>query len=121
MPKHQRRRQLPALEQSLWAVHVGHNRVEQLRALHHASFDFRPFGLVDQQRQQVQRPRPWLAVIRIDVVADVVVADLLRDRSRVLFEPRNPVFTEALEKLPPRFAQRPGRIEQLVPVPIADR
>jgi hypothetical protein len=107
VPKHQRGRQLAALQQGLRTVDVGHHRVEQLRPLHHAGFDLGPLGLVDQQRQQIERPRPRLALVRVDVVADVVIADLLRDRGRVVLERGNAVVAEQFEKPPPRLAQRP--------------
>jgi len=106
MPEHQRGRQLPTLEQGLRPINIGDDRIEQMRALRHATLDMRPLGLADQERQQVERPRPRLAVIRVDVVTDVVIADLLRDRSVVILQSRDAVFAEPLEELPPRFAQR---------------
>jgi len=116
---HQRGRQQPALQQRLLAVAIGHDGVEQLRALRHAALDHRPFVFVDQKRQQVERPWTRLAIVGIDVVRDVVAADLLHHRRRRLVEPGHTVFAEQAEEAPPRLANRAGSVAQLIPVPAA--
>ena len=117
MPEHQRGRQEAFVQQRLRAVDVLHDRIEQLGALLDRAFQHRPLGLVDHERQQVERPRARLAAVRVDVVADVVVAHLLRDRLDRLVEPGNAFVAEQVEEGPPGVAQLTRLVAQFVPMP----
>ncbi|MNT55289.1 hypothetical protein D3C72_1925150 [compost metagenome] len=77
MAAHQRRRQQAFGQQLLRAVGVGHHAVEHAHALLHAGLDLGPALGRDDQREQVERPRPLRAVgVGVHVVGDAVVADL---------------------------------------------
>ncbi len=121
MPEHQRGRQQAIVQQRLRPVDIGDDGIEQLRALRHRALDHRPLAFIDKKRQQVQRPRPRLAVVRIDVVADVVVADLLRDGSGRPVEVGYAVVAEQIEELLPGSAQLARRVAQFVPMALPDR
>ncbi len=119
--EHQRGRQQPARQQRLRAVDIGHDGVEQPRALHHAALDTGPLRLVDQAGQQVERPRTRLTLVGVDVVADVVVAHLLRHRGARVVQPGDPGLAQGPEKPAPGLAQHAGGLVQLIPVALPCR
>ncbi len=74
---HQRRRQQRALQQRARSVNVGQHAVEQAHTLQHPGFDRAPVGCLDDQRKQVERPRPLrLGGVGQRVVGHAVVGQL---------------------------------------------
>ncbi len=63
-----------------------------------------PLALVDQKRQQVERPRARIAFVGVDVIGDVVVADFAANGIGATAEARVAVFAEQFEKAAPRLA-----------------
>ncbi len=75
------RRQQPVAQQALPAVEVGEDQVEEARALRQAGLEFSPRSGADQQRHEVELPRPVHAArVAVDVVGDAVLADGLPRR-----------------------------------------
>src|ERR1700684_1353846 len=109
------------MQQRLRSVDIGDNGIEQLRALRHRALDDRPLPFIDKKRQQVQRPRTRFTLVRVDVVADVVVADLLRNGSGRPVEIGYAVVAEQVEELVPGGAQLAGRVAQFVPMALPGR
>src|ERR1700710_355573 len=121
MSEHERGRQQTIMQQRLRPVDIGDYGIEQLRALGHRALDHRPLAFFDKKRQQVQRPRTRFASVGVDVIADVVVADLLRDARSGPVEVSYAVVAEQLEELPPGRAQLARRVAQFVPMALPDR
>ena len=101
--EHQRRGQVSVQHQALLAVAVREHGVEQPGTLHQACLEAAPVLRRDQQRQRVEPPRPRGCIaLPVDVVGEPV---LVKD---------------PLDPLPARVhfdaAQRPQRIDQLLPV-----
>src|SRR5471030_460026 len=109
------------MQQRLRPVDIGDYGVEQLRALRHRALDHRPLAFVDKKRQQVQRPRTRLALVGVDVVTDVVIADLLCDGSGRPVEVGYAVLAERIEELLPGSAQLARRIAQFIPMTLPGR
>src|SRR5471032_2085854 len=116
MSKHQRGRQQAVVQQRLRPVDICDYGIEQLRALRHRALDHRPLVFIDKKRQQVQRPRTRFALVRVDVVADVVIADLLRNGGGRPVEVGYTVVAEEIEELLPGSAQLARRVAQFVPM-----
>ena len=74
---HQGGGQQGAAQQVAGAIQVGHDGVEQARALQHAGLDVCPIAGAHDHREQVQRPRALRPTcVGVDVVGDAVVAHL---------------------------------------------
>ena len=80
MTLNERGRQHAVFNQILRAVNIGEDAVHQFGALRHAALNLLPLRLINDHRQQVQRPWPRLAHrIGIQVVRNAVVFDLARE------------------------------------------
>ncbi len=76
--EHQRRRQHGVAQQRLRAVYVGQRGIEQSRALHHTALDPGPLVGIDDEWQQLQRPRAArIALGGMHVVGGAVLAHAL--------------------------------------------
>ncbi len=102
----QRRRQQATAQQFACAVKVGHDEVEQARALQHPGFDLAPVLWAHQQRKQVECPRPLRVVlVGMDVVAHAVVAQLLRQAVLAPVQVGKALAAHVFEKLRPERIQ----------------
>ena len=76
LTKDQRRRYETVLEQRLLAIQIAEHAVKQSRALHDARFERLPFFGRDDQRQDVEIPRPVVPHrVSVNVVSHTAVAD----------------------------------------------
>ena len=99
---HEGRRQQVLGQQLLRPVHVRHDAIEQLDPLQHAGFDLAPAARRDDQRKQIQRPRPLRAAgIGVHVVADAVVAHLALQIDGAAIQVVEAVPSEVLEEAGP--------------------
>jgi hypothetical protein len=131
VPEQQCSRQQAFMQQALAAgaaaVQVGQHQLQELRPLGDAGLDRRPVGRLDQQRQQLQRPRAsrllrpttrWQG--RVDVVRDAVEPDALSDVGQPRVEVVGDVVAglrrrEPTGKSRPRLAQPAVAVPQFVP------
>ena len=113
--QHQRRRQQVLGEQPLRSIAVGHDGREEAGPLRHARLDLRPLVAVQQERHQVERPRPLAAaLVLVDVVGDAVVAHLALDGLATPRQVGEAAGAEMREELAPQRTQRARFVAQFV-------
>ena len=120
MADRERGRQQAFGNQGLPAVDIAQHFIEQGGALDDAALDRGPIVGRDDERQQIERPRPRRPVgIGINVVGDAVFADLARDLVRMTVEVGE-ARTEQIEECAPgrgHFPRAIGGATQFVVMP----
>ncbi len=119
VPLDQRLRHEAAFDQRARAVDVGGDRVEQRGALRDAGLDAAPLRVVDDEGQQVERPRARRTGVRVHRVRHPVLLDLPRDERQPAVQVAEAGGAEQLEEPVPRRAQRAMAVAQLVEVAVA--
>ena len=104
---HQRGGQQAVLQQAALAVGVAHHGFKHLHALQHAGFNGLPVAGRDQQRKQIERPRPLqVGLVGVNVVGDAVFAQLARQACGAAVQFFAAVGAEVLEELVPAGRHR---------------
>jgi len=84
---HQGGRQQAFGQESLWAIDIGHDRIQQSHALLDAAFDMGPVAGVNDEREQVLRPGALRSLfVGVDVVGHPVVPNLALQAGRALVQ-----------------------------------
>ena len=114
--------QQPFGEQTLLAVQVGQQRVEQPSTLCHAGGDRLPLGGGQQVRQKVQRPGAVGALgIGVDIVGDAVLLDLPFHQGLALAQLLRAAALQLAEQPLPMGTHATLAIEQLMVGRIGER
>ena len=90
------------------AIHVGHHRVQQACTLGNAGLQHRPVGLVNDEGQQVERPRARgaLCMVGVHIVGNAVVTNLLGQRIQFAVQViAQPGAGQAIHKISPGRAK----------------
>ena len=116
MSLHQGRRNQGIAEQLLRAVDIGNHFFEQPGTLQRAGFNLLPVVMADNQRKQINRPRPLRAIlIGVDVVGDPVVAYLSGQFVGPSIKILQTIWVDLTEKFGPVSRQRRLRATNLSP------
>ena len=121
MTLHQRRRDVAVGQESLRAVGVADDLLEQGGPLRDAGLDVVPLAGVDDEGQQVERPGPWRTFVGVDGVGHAVLVDLACDHFETSVEVGEAVVPEQFEEAAPRVAQHAITAAQFVEVSFARR
>ena len=103
MALHQGRRHEGFADQLLLAVHIAQDAFQQFGALGHTRTQARPGVGVEDQWEEVQRPRTLRAIaVGVDVVGDAVVAHLACQALAASVQIGQALRSEMLEERLPR-------------------